>query len=175
MTGTAARPVTTIPTSRIARAQLRLDVLDVRPELVPTEPENWHEAFKRWGLNAQPQECFWTIAYDASMVVASVTEIARGSHLTTDIHLPTLLASVLVAGCERFQVMHNHPGSNPNPTAADYEATRQIMVAANACGLYFDDHVILTPRGHYFSMVDEGFMVPIPYVKASENVLAVRQ
>ena len=49
------------------------------------------------------------------------------------------------------------------------------MEAANACGLYFDDHVILTPRGHYFSMVDAGFMVPVEYVKDSENVLAVRQ
>lgn len=154
---------TTRASKPLVRAQLELRVLDIPPEIVPHTEAQWLEAFQDWGLNRQPQECSWVVAYDAMSVVASVVEVARGGHLNLDVHLPTLLAVPLVAGCERFRIAHNHPNSYPNPTAADFESTRMVMTAANACGLFFDDHVILTPRGHFWSMEQHGQIKRVPY------------
>jgi len=117
----------------------------------------------RWGLGKQTQECFWVIAYDAMMNIRTVVEVARGAYSRVRVHYPAVYAAVLQIGCERFQVAHNHPTGDPTPTRKDIELTQQIMVGANACGLYFEDHVIVSPTGKHYSFADHGLLIPAPY------------
>jgi DNA repair protein RadC len=141
------RPVVpkTSATSLSRLAALRLEIL--REEMLPEDFTKIPALFSRWGLDKEPQECAWVVAYDSHMNVRTVIEVGRWSHMSVNIHLPTLLSAVLTAGCERFMLVHNHPTTSAKPSASDRRLTVEVMEAANSCGLYFEDHVILTPTG----------------------------
>jgi DNA repair protein RadC len=149
-------------TKRDRMAQLDLRILR-DDERMPESFSDVNALFARWGLNASPQECLWVVAYDAMLHVRTVVEVGRGGHTTVDLHLPTMLSAILSAGCERFMLVHNHPSNVTTPTIADFQLTRDVMDAANACGLYFEDHIIVTPGGKTYSFVESGFMTPVEY------------
>jgi len=121
------------------------------------------ELFERWGLSKEPQECIWVVAYDAELTVRTIVEVARGSHVKANLHLPTMLAAILTTGCERFILVHNHPSNNPSPSKGDIELTRVVMEAANAAGLYFEDHIIVTPNRGFRSLRVKGIIVAPDY------------
>jgi DNA repair protein RadC len=114
----------------------------------------------RKGANRAAQETFWAIAYGPMLDVAAVFEVNRGDYLAVSLHLPALLAGVLISGTDRFVIAHNHPSNDPEPSKTDISLTREVMKAANDCGLYFEDHFILTPSGKYISLKSEGILVP---------------
>ena len=120
---------------------------------------------KEKGFHLEPQECVWVIAFDANLGVHTIVEIGRGTHTNVNIHLPTLLGAVVAAGCERFILVHNHPTNSVAPSAADLEVTREVMEAANATGLYFEDHIILAHDGRWVSLAQRGDMIPVDYLQ----------
>jgi DNA repair protein RadC len=124
----------------------------------------------RWGLGKQSQECFWVIAYDAMMNIRNVVEVARGAYSRVRVHYPSVYAAVLAVGCERFQVAHNHPTGDPTPTRKDIDLTRTLMSGANSCGLFFEDHWIVTPTGRSYSFANAGLLVPANYSDAMNAV-----
>lgn len=133
-------------------------------------PGDFHDVprlFQSWGLHREPQECVWVVAYDANMTVRNVIEVSRGTHTRSEVHIPTVMAAVMTAGCERFILVHNHPSKRLAPSKGDKVLTEQIMAAANACGLYLEDHIILTPNGKYYSFADRGLLIPVDYVEYS--------
>lgn len=138
------------------------------------EPMPAHEKvpalLMRWGLGNQTQECFWVISYDAMMNIRNVVEVARGAYARVRVHYPAVYAAVLQTGCERFQVAHNHPTGDPKPTQKDIDLTRQIMFGANACGLFFEDHVIVTPTGKSYSFADHNMLVPANFADAMASM-----
>lgn len=104
--------------------------------------------FSEWGLTRSAQEAFWVIA---------ITEVARGGFHDVLVYSPNVLSAVLVAQTDRFYVAHNHPAGPVRPTDQDIQLTAQIMAAANAAGLSFEDHIITGPMG-WFSFYDEGLL-----------------
>ena len=124
------------------------------------------------GLSTQTQECFWVLAYDAALNVRSVTEVARGSYSRVKVHLPAVYTAVLTAGTDRFMVAHNHPTGEVKPTQKDIDLTVAIMAGANAVGLFFEDHLIVTPKAGFFSFQQAGLLFPADY--AAEQEAAVR-
>lgn len=158
---------------RNRQAQLEMRITSEEVHL-PEDGTKLGPLMKRWGLSAAPQECMWVVAYDSLLAVRTVLEVARGAHITVDLHLPTMLSAVLTAGCERFMLVHNHPNGMASPTVADFQLTLDVMAAANACGLYFEDHLIVTPSGKTYSFVDSGFLKPADYVKEGRHVVAAQ-
>jgi len=163
--------ITRNSTTRSRQAQLELRITQDEEHL-PEDARGLGPLMKRWGLSASPQECMWVIVYDSMLAVRTVMEVARGAHITVDLHLPTMLSAVLTAGCERFMLVHNHPNGTVTPTVADFQLTLDVMEAANACGLYFEDHIIVSPSGKTYSFVDSGFLKPAPYIKEGRNAAA---
>jgi len=145
--------------SRLARLELRID----KEETWPDGPGAEGRLLDRWGLSKSPQEVIWVIAYDAQSHLRTVVEVSRGSHLSVDLHLPTMLAAVITSGCERFVLAHNHPSGNPNPSEGDLGLTRDVVNASAACGLYIEDHIIVTPTGKTFSFTTQKLLTPWPY------------
>jgi DNA repair protein RadC len=152
-------------------AQLELRLLK-EDERLPDSADDLPHVMQRWGLGNQPQECTWVIACDSMLNLRTVVEVGRGTHISADIHMPSLLAAVLTAGAERFILVHNHPNGSLQPTVADFQLTLAVTEAANACHLYFEDHLIITPRNGTYSFVDSGFLKPAPYVQDGQNVIA---
>lgn len=163
--------MTTRTTTKSRHAQLELRVLR-DDEHMPEDARQLGPLMARWGLSAQPQECIWIVAYDSNLAVRTVIEVARGAHTSVDAHLPTMLAAVLTTGAERFILVHNHPNGVLAPTTADFALTTTVLTAANACGLYLEDHLIVVPKGFSFSFVDAGYLTPAPYVKPGQNQAA---
>jgi DNA repair protein RadC len=147
------------------RAELRLHI--IHEENLPGSFHDVPNFFMKWGLHQEPQECVWVVAYDGNMTIRNVVEISRGSHVRADVHLPTLLAAVYSTGCERFMLVHNHPSNNPKPSMGDRTLTKEVMEAANTCGLYFEDHIILTPQGKWFSFVQQKLLKTVDYIEHS--------
>lgn len=151
----------------IARyATVELDIGQTSKEL--RIPKLLHDL----GLSSQTQECFWVIAYDAALNVRTVIEVARGTYSRVKVHLPALYTAVLTAGADRFMVAHNHPTGGYNPTQKDIDLTVAIMAGANALGLFFEDHIIVTPKRGFFSFQQNKLLFPADY--GSEQEAAVR-
>lgn len=105
-----------------------------------------------WGFSRQTQESAWVIAYDAEKQIRTIAEVARGSYHQTRVHIAPLLSVVALAAADRFYLVHNHPSGNVTPTAHDLELTFTVLQAANACGFYFEDHIIIGPPSKSYSL-----------------------
>lgn len=71
---------------------------------------------------------------------------------------------MLASGTDRFMFIHNHPSGELRPSGQDLEVTEQIADAAALCGLYFDDHLILTRRpDQLYSLAGAGDYIPPEY------------
>jgi DNA repair protein RadC len=151
---------------RSRRASLRLEITH-DDERLPGDVRSIPKLFMSWGLHKEPQECMWIVAYDATLTVRTVIEIARGTHVKVDVHLPTLLAGVLTSGSERFMLVHNHPSNDITPSDGDKLLTTQVQTAASACGLYLEDHFIICPNGKWMSFVQRRLLTPVDYVEYS--------
>lgn len=154
--------------SRDRKAVLRLEVQHEEVRL-PDSYQDIPTMLMKWGLHKEPQECIWVVAIGPELDIRTVVEVARGSHVKARVHLPTLIAAVITSGSERFLMVHNHPSNNPHPSPGDSHLTKTVMDAANATGLYFEDHLILTPSGAWHSMTLANEMKPIDYVEHSAS------
>lgn len=113
-----------------------------------------------FGLADQPQETLWVCAYDSVQRVRTIVEVAKGGYHDVDVPIPAVLSAVLVTGCNRFEIAHNHPTGDVSPTFADVDMTEKVMVAANVCGMYFEDSVIVGPTGVSYSFANAGILTP---------------
>lgn len=123
------------------------------------------QILREFGLHTLVQESLWVVTYDSLMQVRTVVEVARGGYHAMDVSLPAILSAVLVSGTDRFLIAHNHSSGDVAPTEIDMDLTRKLMTASNACGLYFEDHYILSPEGRVFSFAESKLLVPAKSLK----------
>jgi DNA repair protein RadC len=114
------------------------------------------------GLAGDTQETLVVISYDSINQIRTIQEIARGGYHELKIPIAPLLTAVLLSGTDRFTVAHNHPSGDTSPTMADVDLTHMVMAAANAAGLFFDDHLIIGPGVPMYSMLEHGLIIPSP-------------
>jgi len=145
-------------------------VRNARMELVIERQERWpktagmeYEVLRKLGLNTLSQEALWVVTFDSLVNVRTVLEVARGGPQSVDVHIPSVMQAVLLSGTDRFLVAHNHPSGDPAPSIADGKLAISICNAANTCGLYLDDFLIVTPRGPHISFADMGWHRPAVY------------
>ncbi len=53
-------------------------------------------------------------------------------------------------------ICHNHPSGQLEPSEEDERITERLCAAGNLLGIAVLDHLILSPRGGYFSFVEAG-------------------
>lgn len=113
--------------------------------------------FERWGLTGSTQEALWVVSLDNMEGLKTITEVARGGFHDVLVYPANVLAAVLSAHTDRFYIAHNHPSGPVTPTEDDMKLTANVMAAANAAGLSFEDHIITGPQG-WFSFYDAGLI-----------------
>jgi DNA repair protein RadC len=128
------------------------------------QPAAWDipELLQAWGLHDQPQETLWVIAYDSVQQVRTVIEVAKGDYHEMEVPIAAIISAVVSAGTNRFVIAHNHPSGNVTPTVADVDLTAKVLDAANITGLFFEDHIIVSPSGASFSFVRARMLTPDP-------------
>lgn len=159
-----------MPTDRFVTVRLEVE----KERALPTFPEIL-DLLDDWGLNTRAQETLWVIAFDSIEQIRTVAEVAQGGYHRMDIPLPAVLSAVFLSGTDRFAIAHNHPSGDVSPTIQDLNLTRVLMDAANACGLFFEDHLIVAPNGRSYSFTEGGLLVRSPELQAMAQKGAIAQ
>ena len=147
---------------RLARLELRYDHKEIT---LPDTRFELSQMLHQWGLSRGPQEVGWVLSYSNEKRVHTFIEVARGTQRHLPIHLPTLLGAALASGTDRFAFIHSHPGGDLTPSPQDLEVTETIATAAALCGLYLDDHFIVTnDPTKSLSLEKTGYYVPPPHM-----------
>lgn len=86
------------------------------------------------------------VVCDGAGAVLRTAVLTEGAADRSLIPVRDVLALVLGAGGVAFGVAHNHPTGRATPSEPDRLATARLAAGAEAVGLRFLDHVILTDR-----------------------------
>lgn len=150
--------------------------VDLRVHRIAQTPDadRIHLLLQEWDMQLNAQEVFWVVAYDAGRNLRRVVEVARGSYNDVVVAIPSILSAVLLSGTDRFEMVHNHPSGDVEPSEMDITLTKKVMAAANTCGLTFEDHIIIAPPKRYFSMTAAGIITMGDRVK-SDRAARIRK
>jgi DNA repair protein RadC len=140
----------------------RLELVVDEEVALPVDSEHMAGILRDWGLCRSAQERFWVIAYDGVQHVRTVSEVAVGNFGSVEVPVEAIMAVVLMAGCDRFVVAHNHPSNDVRPTEADMALTAEIDRVAHVIGLFLEDHLIVGPSMAHLSMAEAGAFRPDP-------------
>lgn len=124
-----------------SQVELRAVRVDGGPR-VPSTAAGIMAIARQLGIGGHPLEEVWVAAVDGHYV-RSIAMVARGRHHEVHVSLPAVLSVPLLAGTDRLTLIHTHPSAPPVPSSEDVDLTRAVAAAANACGLWLDDHLIV--------------------------------
>jgi DNA repair protein RadC len=88
--------------------------------------------------------------------VISVAEY-EGEAAHADLPMRRIMAEALRLGSEGLVVAHNHPSGDPEPSAADLSATRELTATVRSLGIALHDHLIFA-GGEWRSLRQMGLL-----------------
>jgi DNA repair protein RadC len=157
------------PSKEVAMSVDRFATIELRIHKEQPSVVDLEALLADWGLTNSTQERVWVVTYDSIEQVRTVQEVVIGGYHEVAVPLPPLLTAVLMAGTDRFRVVHNHPSGDTQPTMFDVEMVHLVMSAANAAGLYFEDSLIVGPNAPMYSFLANGLIVPAPEIERMAN------
>ncbi len=75
--------------------------------------------------------------------------LARGGPAAIAVEPRVVIVRALVLAAAGIVLVHNHPGGDPIPSAADRRFTRRLVLAAECLGIEVHDHLIVARDGHH--------------------------
>lgn len=73
--------------------------------------------------------------------------VSKGTLTQGLVHPREVFQHALAGGGAQVILVHNHPSGDPEPSAADYQVTEQLVRAAAVVGVPLTDHVTIARRG----------------------------
>lgn len=118
-----------------------------------------YAVFEAYGpkLGTLEHETFWVLLLDGKNRVLNEVKIAQGSTTRCPVTPQDVFAPALREKAVRMILIHNHPSSNPEPSADDRALTERLQQIAQLLGLDILDHVIVGTEG-YVSFADRGWL-----------------
>jgi DNA repair protein RadC len=95
-------------------------------------------------LRGRSRERLVVVACDRASRVLGYDVLTEGSADRSLLPIREAVVAVLRRDGKAFALAHNHPSGDPTPSPEDIDATVRVRTAANALGLRFLDHVIVT-------------------------------
>lgn len=95
------------------------------------------------------QENFHVLGLSTTNMVLQKFHVAKGNHNTLYINPADVFRPLLISGCSKFIVCHNHPSGQITPSEEDLTMTRKIKKGAELLGLRLLDHIIYTSEKWY--------------------------
>lgn len=100
-------------------------------------------------LGNLPHEESWLALVDSQNRLISWERLLKGSISSIAIQPRDVFTPALVRKASGIILVHNHPGGNPLPSAADLKLTAELQKIAPHLDLRFLDHVIVTAGDCY--------------------------
>ncbi len=98
------------------------------------------------------EERMWIVAVDTKLRPKAVFELSHGDYDTTPTPGPNIFVRVLLSGCQRFILLHNHPSGDVTPSNLDLDCDIRIKDCCNLLGLDLLDNIILGEDGFYYTI-----------------------
>jgi len=102
------------------------------------------------------QEQFICLSLNGAHEVLAIRVVSVGILNKTIVHPREVFGDPLSDRAAAIIVCHNHPSGQLEPSEEDKLITRRLCEAGNLLGIALLDHLILSPRGGYFSFIDSG-------------------
>lgn len=102
------------------------------------------------------QEQFISVSLNGAHEVLAVRVVSIGILNKTIVHPREVFGDPLSDRAAAVIVCHNHPSGQLEPSDEDRNITRRLYEAGELLGIALLDHLILSPRGGYFSFVESG-------------------
>lgn len=104
-------------------------------------------------LKGLDHEEFWVMFLNSAHYRTGRERISVGTLDSTPFDTRKLARLILDRNAAGIILVHNHPGGNPRPSAADSRNTEALKTALSAFGIDFIDHVIVSDES-FFSFSD---------------------
>lgn len=104
--------------------------------------------------HAQVEE-FHVVLLDVRGRLLRTVRVAQGSVSQCPVAPCDVFRTAIREGAHGMVFVHNHPSSDPLPSAQDVELTERLCAAAELVGVLPRDHVIVATGG-YYSFVEAG-------------------
>jgi len=105
------------------------------------------------------QEQFICVSLNGAHEVLAIRVVSVGILNRTIVHPREVFGDPLSDRAAAIIVCHNHPSGQLEPSEEDRNITKRLAQAGEILGINLLDHLILSPRGGYFSFVESG--IPI--------------
>jgi DNA repair protein RadC len=89
------------------------------------------------------QECFIVIALNAKNRVIEKHLVSLGTVSSALVHPRECFRPLIQSGASSCILAHNHPSSDPTPSAEDIKITKQLIGAGEIMGIKVLDHVVI--------------------------------
>lgn len=104
------------------------------------------EAYLRAGLAGRAREQLRGLFLDKRNRLIRDEVLAEGTVDHVQVYPREIMRRALELGAAALVLAHNHPGGLEVPTAADVEATRQVIEAGRALRIAVHDHFLIADR-----------------------------
>ncbi len=102
------------------------------------------------------QEQFICVSLNGAHEVIAIRVVSVGILNKTIVHPREVFGDPISDRAAAIIICHNHPSGQLEPSEEDERITERLCAAGNLLGIAVLDHLILSPRGGYFSFVEAG-------------------
>ena len=102
------------------------------------------------------QEHFICLSLNGAHEVLAIRVVSIGILNKTIVHPREVFGDPISDRAAAIVVCHNHPSGQLEPSEEDIAITRRLSEAGELLGINLLDHLILSPRGGYYSFVESG-------------------
>lgn len=96
-------------------------------------------------------EKLYAVCIDNKCKVAKVLLVSEGSINFTDMNIRKIVGAAINSNSSSIIISHNHPSGVAAPSAADIDATRNLILTLKKLDIRVNDHIIVSGKD-YFSM-----------------------
>jgi DNA repair protein RadC len=93
--------------------------------------------------NKKAEEHVWLIGFNTKSKIVGVFELSHGVVDGSFLDSKAVFQRLLLLGCPRFVLAHNHPSGDVSPSPEDIASCKKIKQGADLLGLGFLDFIII--------------------------------
>lgn len=104
------------------------------------------------------QEQFLCVSLNGAHEVIAVRVVSIGILNRTIVHPREVFGDPISDRAASIIVAHNHPSGQLTPSEEDRNITQRLKEAGELLGIQLLDHLIISPKGEYFSFAEQGIL-----------------
>jgi DNA repair protein RadC len=137
---------------------MKLDVFEVVEPKFPATFRQSKDVYDTMRTFAKSdREMFFILVLNTRNRMLDYVVHTVGTIDSSAVHARDVIRSAVIHNASSVIICHNHPSSDPEPSACDKEITKALIAAFEIVGIRILDHVVLG-NGRFFSFADARLM-----------------